>query len=217
MPSPALSSTQDGQRLIVVSNRLPVTIKRGEDGKWSFSMSSGGLVSALSGCKKQMDFTWIGWPGELRAHAHARYLRQSDVDGYGGSLCPGGGIYPGTAYFYITHTDCIGLTASARFPCPLFNTLSTHPHANPRFSITLPRSLALGTTGMPLAIPQLPAYFYHRYNNPTKLRFLCTHTTPSSFSPPPVCLDKPNNGMPTMHNSQALTYRKMKERKFQED
>lgn len=52
-----------GQRLIVVSNRLPVTIKRGEDGQWNFSMSSGGLVSALSGCKKQMDFTWIGWPG----------------------------------------------------------------------------------------------------------------------------------------------------------
>lgn len=27
-------------------------------------MSSGGLVSALSGCKKTMSFTWIGWPGK---------------------------------------------------------------------------------------------------------------------------------------------------------
>ena len=26
-------------------------------------MSSGGLVSALSGCKKCLSFTWIGWPG----------------------------------------------------------------------------------------------------------------------------------------------------------
>ncbi|EIN03789.1 TPS1 protein [Punctularia strigosozonata HHB-11173 SS5] len=26
-------------------------------------MSSGGLVSALSGCKKSLTFTWIGWPG----------------------------------------------------------------------------------------------------------------------------------------------------------
>jgi len=26
-------------------------------------MSSGGLVSALSGTKKSMSFTWIGWPG----------------------------------------------------------------------------------------------------------------------------------------------------------
>ncbi|KAK9893591.1 glycosyltransferase family 20 protein [Cystobasidium minutum MCA 4210] len=57
------SSSDSGQRLIVVSNRLPVTIKRGDDGHWSFSMSSGGLVSALSGTKKQMEFTWIGWPG----------------------------------------------------------------------------------------------------------------------------------------------------------
>ncbi len=72
MPGPAgtsstsSSSLSQGQRLIVVSNRLPVTIKRGEDGEWTFSMSSGGLVSALSGCKKQMDFTWIGWPGQLK-------------------------------------------------------------------------------------------------------------------------------------------------------
>jgi trehalose 6-phosphate synthase len=48
--------------LIVVSNRLPVTISRDGD-SWSFSMSSGGLVSALSGFKKSLGFTWIGWPG----------------------------------------------------------------------------------------------------------------------------------------------------------
>ena len=62
MPDTTLDSNQ---RLIVVSNRLPVTIKKGEDGEWQFSMSSGGLVSALGGCKKQMDFTWIGWTGWL--------------------------------------------------------------------------------------------------------------------------------------------------------
>lgn len=65
--SPKLSELGQGQRLIVVSNRLPVTIKKGDDGEWHFSMSSGGLVSALSGCKKQMDFTWIGWPGARSA------------------------------------------------------------------------------------------------------------------------------------------------------
>ncbi|KAJ3129120.1 Trehalose-6-P synthase/phosphatase complex synthase subunit [Nowakowskiella sp. JEL0407] len=46
-------------RLIVVSNRLPITIKKDENG-WKFSMSSGGLVSALSGLKKEMTFSWIG-------------------------------------------------------------------------------------------------------------------------------------------------------------
>lgn len=51
--------------LIVVSNRLPVTIKAdaSQPGGYSFHLSSGGLVSALSGCKKSMSFTWIGWPG----------------------------------------------------------------------------------------------------------------------------------------------------------
>ncbi|KAJ3115023.1 Trehalose-6-P synthase/phosphatase complex synthase subunit [Phlyctochytrium bullatum] len=51
-------------RLLVVSNRLPITIKRDASGTgWKLSMSSGGLVSALSGLKKDMSFTWFGWPG----------------------------------------------------------------------------------------------------------------------------------------------------------
>lgn len=49
-------------RLLVVSNRLPVTIKKTESG-WQYTMSSGGLVSALSGLKKETEFTWFGWPG----------------------------------------------------------------------------------------------------------------------------------------------------------
>lgn len=68
-PSPTTSSgpkleTNKDQRLIVVSNRLPVTISKDDNGEYHFKMSSGGLVSALSGCKKTMSFTWIGWPGK---------------------------------------------------------------------------------------------------------------------------------------------------------
>lgn len=51
------------KHLIVVSNRLPVTISKDASGEYHFKMSSGGLVSALSGCKKSLAFTWIGWPG----------------------------------------------------------------------------------------------------------------------------------------------------------
>ncbi|KAG9010063.1 Trehalose-6-P synthase/phosphatase complex synthase subunit [Tulasnella sp. 427] len=51
------------KRLIVVSNRLPVTISKDAKGEYHFKRSSGGLVSALSGCKKYMSFTWIGWSG----------------------------------------------------------------------------------------------------------------------------------------------------------
>ena len=57
------SSSDDKQKLIVVSNRLPITITKDSHGEYHFKMSSGGLVSALSGCKKTMKFTWIGWPG----------------------------------------------------------------------------------------------------------------------------------------------------------
>ncbi|KAH9463120.1 hypothetical protein MJO28_008750 [Puccinia striiformis f. sp. tritici] len=58
----------NSSRLIVVSNRLPITITPHtssdlKSSSYSFKMSSGGLVSALSGCKKQMTFSWIGWTG----------------------------------------------------------------------------------------------------------------------------------------------------------
>lgn len=50
-------------RLLLVSNRLPITIKRSDEGKYDMSMSSGGLVSGLSGLAKTTTFQWYGWPG----------------------------------------------------------------------------------------------------------------------------------------------------------
>jgi trehalose 6-phosphate synthase len=59
----ALNIDFHGAHLIVVSNRLPITISKDAAGEYHFKMSSGGLVSALSGFKKSLSFTWIGWPG----------------------------------------------------------------------------------------------------------------------------------------------------------
>lgn len=50
-------------RLLIVANRLPITIKQHEDGSYEFSMSSGGLVSGLNGLSKAIKFKWFGWPG----------------------------------------------------------------------------------------------------------------------------------------------------------
>ncbi|KAG6048883.1 hypothetical protein E4U17_007010 [Claviceps sp. LM77 group G4] len=50
-------------RLLLLSNRLPITIKRSDDGSYTFSMSSGGLVTGLSGLSKTTSFQWYGWPG----------------------------------------------------------------------------------------------------------------------------------------------------------
>jgi trehalose 6-phosphate synthase len=52
-----------GQRLIVVSNRLPVTLKQNDEGKYEFNESSGGLASGMSGVKRDVEMLWYGWPG----------------------------------------------------------------------------------------------------------------------------------------------------------
>ncbi|OBA20209.1 alpha,alpha-trehalose-phosphate synthase [Metschnikowia bicuspidata var. bicuspidata NRRL YB-4993] len=50
-------------KVLVVSNRLPVTITCTGDGAYQYAMSSGGLVTALQGLKKSTQFQWLGWPG----------------------------------------------------------------------------------------------------------------------------------------------------------
>ncbi|SCZ94956.1 BZ3500_MvSof-1268-A1-R1_Chr11-3g03505 [Microbotryum saponariae] len=52
-------------RLLDCGSRLPVSVIADPtaEGGYRFVPSSGGLASALSGCKKRMDFVWIGWPG----------------------------------------------------------------------------------------------------------------------------------------------------------
>lgn len=53
----------DKQKLIIVSNRLPVSVKK-ENGEITFTPSSGGLATAMSSLdKKNKEMVWIGWPG----------------------------------------------------------------------------------------------------------------------------------------------------------
>ena len=56
-------SLADHGRLILVSNRLPITIKRSEHGQFSYEPSAGGLVSGLNGLLEAKPFLWFGWPG----------------------------------------------------------------------------------------------------------------------------------------------------------
>jgi trehalose-6-phosphate synthase len=51
-------------KLIVVSNRLPVSGTKDSAGEWKFTMSSGGLVTALQGVRDEFPFVWIGWFGQ---------------------------------------------------------------------------------------------------------------------------------------------------------
>ena len=51
------------ERLLVVANRLPLTVRL-TAGRWQAERSSGGLVAALGPVMEQADGMWIGWPGE---------------------------------------------------------------------------------------------------------------------------------------------------------
>ena len=51
-------------RLIVVSNRLPLTLRKTDQG-WITEKSSGGLASAMEPLMKGRDGIWIGWSGEI--------------------------------------------------------------------------------------------------------------------------------------------------------
>ena len=50
-------------RLLVVSNRLPLTLRRSGD-EWRSETSAGGLATALEPVLRRTHGLWIGWPGD---------------------------------------------------------------------------------------------------------------------------------------------------------
>jgi len=76
MPSLVEDQGAPPGRLLLISNRLPITIKRSDDGQYTFSMSSGGLVTGLSGLSKTTSFQWYGWPGLEVPESEAGPMRQ---------------------------------------------------------------------------------------------------------------------------------------------
>jgi len=80
-------------RVLIVSNRLPITLQRGPQGLEQRA-SSGGLVSAMEPVLARRGGTWIGWPGlrlrpdETLAIPDSRYdirpveLSRTDVNRY---------------------------------------------------------------------------------------------------------------------------------------
>lgn len=60
-------------RLVIVSNRLPVTIQKKGD-EYVSSVSSGGLATGLSALPDAIEKIWIGWPG-----SHFSKTEESEV------------------------------------------------------------------------------------------------------------------------------------------
>src|SRR5215469_5186545 len=66
IPTLKVTKPAAGARIIVVSNRLPLTLKKTEHG-WDATQSSGGLASAMNPLLGQTGGEWIGWAGDAAA------------------------------------------------------------------------------------------------------------------------------------------------------
>jgi trehalose 6-phosphate synthase/phosphatase len=56
------TAVQDMARVIIASNRLPVSVKK-QDGELIFSQSTGGVATGLASYANNPANRWIGWPG----------------------------------------------------------------------------------------------------------------------------------------------------------
>ena len=57
-------------RIIIVSNRLPVTVKKAKN-KLNYQQSVGGLATGMSSFQKEYQCLWVGWPGLARDQINA--------------------------------------------------------------------------------------------------------------------------------------------------
>ncbi|MFX1465917.1 MAG: bifunctional alpha,alpha-trehalose-phosphate synthase (UDP-forming)/trehalose-phosphatase [Promethearchaeota archaeon] len=89
-------------RLLIVSNRLPISIKKTEN-KLDFKRSVGGLATGLSSFYKSYESLWIGWPGitlediegkenEVNVRLKSEgfypvYISQQDIENYYEGFC----------------------------------------------------------------------------------------------------------------------------------
>jgi alpha,alpha-trehalose-phosphate synthase [UDP-forming] len=68
-------SAKPANRLLVVSNRLPIVLKKA-DGKWSASAGAGGLVTALAPILQARGGVWIGWPATYDSDGIDQAMRE---------------------------------------------------------------------------------------------------------------------------------------------
>lgn len=69
-------------KLIIVSNRLPVTIDRA-DGNLIYYPSAGGLATGLNSLDESLDRKWVGWPGKAIKDDWEREAIRNDLRGDG--------------------------------------------------------------------------------------------------------------------------------------
>lgn len=66
-------------RLVIISNRLPVTIKKTAD-KLIYHPSAGGLATGLNSLDESLNRIWVGWPGQDIADEWERESVRADLE-----------------------------------------------------------------------------------------------------------------------------------------
>jgi trehalose 6-phosphate synthase/phosphatase len=59
-----MTPSAKNKKIIIVSNRLPVTILKSDSGL-AYRPSTGGLATGLSSLREEFETVWIGWPGSV--------------------------------------------------------------------------------------------------------------------------------------------------------
>lgn len=113
-------------RLVIVSNRLPIICEKNEHAQWEIEASSGGLVTALDPVFKHRGGVWIGWPGTTEASlAQLREPLKKANEGLGYELTPVALSEVERDQFYLGFSNAI--------IWPLFHDLQTRCHFDPKY------------------------------------------------------------------------------------
>ena len=67
------------KRLVAVSNRLPVVLRR-EGSRWAIAPGAGGLITALAPVLKARGGLWVGWPGVHGTEGVAAAMQQAALE-----------------------------------------------------------------------------------------------------------------------------------------
>lgn len=124
MTKPA--ETPSPQRLVVVSNRLPFVLSRGQDNKWVLKPGSGGLVSALVPVLRNRGGVWIGWPGVSEDEA-------PDIDVILAKATRDSGYSLKPVMLTPEEQEGFYLGFSNEVVWPLFHDLQSHCNFDPRY------------------------------------------------------------------------------------
>ena len=73
--------SKEKSRLIIVSNRLPVVVKKSVEDGYRVGHASGGLVTAMTPVLKRDGGVWIGWAGNyLEENVDIEELLEKEMD-----------------------------------------------------------------------------------------------------------------------------------------